>query len=369
MTLGRRASVDGVLLGLVAGLTVFGLLMLVSATGPEGWERHQDTYWFFKHQLLFGLMPGVVLCVLTTLIPYTLWRRLAGWMLVASIGLLVLVFVPGVGADFGTAHSWISVFGYSFQPSEIVKLTFLLYLAAWLEARSSKDLERPSSGLLPFVAVLGVIMLLMILQPDVGTMAVVVAIAGVMYFVAGAPWSHLSLLLGVGVMLFALLITIAPYRASRFTTFLHPELDPQGVGYHINQAFLAIGSGGAFGLGYGHSRQKYEYLPEVMGDSIFAVIAEEMGFFLTAGVVVAFGALAWRLLGLSASAPDEFARLVVIGVATWIMFQAGMNIAAMLGLMPITGVPLPFVSYGGTSLTMLLAACGIVFNISRSKTG
>lgn len=356
---------DYVLLALVGGLLLFGIIMLTSASGPLGYQRFGDTYWFIKHQLLFGLLPGLVSMYFFSRIPYTLWRRLAGSLLVLSVALLVLVFIPGVGADFGSAKSWIAVAGFSFQPAEIVKLTFLLYLAAWFEKRADKDVRDAQTGLIPFVSVLSLIMLLMILQPDVGTMAVIVVIALAVYFVAGAPWSHLFVLGGAGATVFLLLIRLAPYRAARFTTFLYPELDPQGVGYHINQALLAIGSGGMFGLGYGHSRQKFQYLPEVAGDSIFAVVAEELGFIVSTGVIVLFVVFARRMIRIASQAPDRFSQLIVVGVTTWIVFQAFVNVGAMLGLMPITGIPLSFISYGGTSLVMMLTAVGIVLNISR----
>ncbi|NQV12167.1 FtsW/RodA/SpoVE family cell cycle protein, partial [Candidatus Uhrbacteria bacterium] len=195
----------------------------------------------------------------------------------------------------------------------------------------------------------------------------IIAIALAVYFVAGASWKHLLFMGGGGSALFFLLIRLAPYRAARFTTFLHPELDPQGVGYHINQAMLAIGSGGVFGLGYGHSRQKFQYLPEVAGDSIFAVIAEELGFIISTALILLYVFFARQMLRLANNAPDKFSKYVVVGVMVWIVFQAFVNIAAMLGLMPITGIPLPFVSYGGTSMVVMLAAMGIVLNISKYR--
>ncbi|MBT6254180.1 putative lipid II flippase FtsW [Candidatus Uhrbacteria bacterium] len=362
-----KTSVDVTLLSLTMGLIAFGFVMLTSASGPIGFEKFGDTYWFVKHQALFGLLPGLVMMFILSRIPYFFWKKLATILLFISIALLILVFIPGVGADFGSAHSWVVVGGFSFQPSELVKLTFLLYLAAWFENRAEKDVKDWSSGFVPFISSLGIIMLLMILQPDVGTMTVIIALALAVYFVAGASWKHLLALGTGGVALFFLLIRLAPYRAARFTTFLHPELDPQGVGYHINQAMLAIGSGGMFGLGYGHSRQKFQYLPEVSGDSIFAVIAEELGFFLSAAVIFLYAFFARRMLALASNAPDKFSQYVVVGVMVWIVFQAFVNIGAMLGLMPITGIPLPFVSYGGTSLVVLMSAMGIVLNISKYR--
>ncbi|MBU0531139.1 MAG: putative lipid II flippase FtsW [Candidatus Uhrbacteria bacterium] len=363
----QLAQPDYVFMTIAGAIIIFGLVMLASAAGPMGYERFADSFYYVKHQLIFGLVPGAIALYVFYRIPYAKWRDYAFWLLIITIVLLVLVFVPGIGAEFGTSHSWINLFGLtSVQPSEFVKLTFLFYLAAWLEIRGKRGVSDFVSGLLPFLFVLGSIMLLMILQPDVGTMSIIVVMSLVVYFVAGAPMWHIGLLTGGCLGLFLLLIKLAPYRAARFTTFLHPELDPQGIGYHINQALLAIGSGGIMGLGYGHSRQKFQYLPEVFGDSIFAVIAEELGFVLCLVLVGLFVALAWRGLRIAQGAPDNFARYVVIGIIAWIIIQAFVNIGSMVGLLPMTGVPLPFVSYGGTSLVVLMAAMGVILNISRS---
>jgi len=357
---------DYVFLGIAAAIIVFGLIMLASAAGPSGYERFGDSFYYFKHQLLYGLIPGTVAMIVLSRIPYLKWKDYAWQLLAVSIGLLILVFIPGIGAEFGTSKSWISVFGlFSIQPSEFVKLTFLFYLAAWLDMRGKKGVSDFESGFLPFLVALGSIMLLMILQPDIGTMSIVVAMSLVVYFVAGAPLWHMGILIGGGIAMFTLLIKLAPYRAARFTTFLHPELDPQGIGYHINQALLAIGSGGLLGLGYGHSRQKFQYLPEVFGDSIFAVVAEELGFIITVGLIALFIALMWRGLKIANESPDNFGRYVTIGIISWITIQAFVNIGSMVGILPMTGVPLPFVSYGGTSLVVSMAALGVVLNISK----
>jgi len=213
--------------------------------------------------------------------------------------------------------------------------------------------------------VLGIIALLLILQPDIGTMSIIILTSLVVYYVGGANLVHMA---GVGIAGFLsllVLIKMSPYRAARLMTFLHPELDPQGIGYHINQAFLAIGSGGFWGRGFGLSRQKFQYLPEVAGDSIFAVIAEELGFMIAALVILAFLYLMYRGFKIAQNAPDSFSKILVVGIVSWIMIQAFVNIGAMVGLLPLTGVPLPFISYGGTSLFVLLGACGIVINISK----
>ena len=351
--------------GVLFILIFFGFFMLASASAPVGFEKFNDSYYFIKHQLIFGLIPGLIACFLMSMIDYKLWRKYAFSLLIFSIILLILVFIPGIGADFGTSKSWINIFGISLQPAEIVKLTFLLYLASWLESRGRDRVGDLNEGLVPFLTTLGAIMFLMIMQPDIGTMIIIVLISLAVYFVAGAKISHMVYLAAAGLVGIFTLIKIAPYRAARFTVFLHPELDPQGIGYHINQAFLAIGSGGWFGKGFGLSRQKYQYLPEVMGDSIFAVLSEELGFVIATLTILAFIYLLFRGLKIALAANDYFARYVCVGIVFWFGFQAFVNIGAMVGLMPLTGVTLPFISYGGTSLVVNMAAAGLLINISR----
>jgi len=225
-----------------------------------------------------------------------------------------------------------------------------------------------ATGMVPFLTALGIVALLIILQPDLGSLIVIAASATVVYFVAGAAWLHLAGLAAGGAAFFLVVVKAVPYRTARLMTFLHPELDPQGVGYHINQAFLAIGSGGLFGLGLGHSRQKYLYLPEVIGDSIFAVMSEEFGFILMLAVLALIGWFLWRGLRIASRAPDDFGRLVAVGIIGWLFFQTLFNIGSMVGLLPITGLPLPFVSYGGTSMMVLLGSLGLMANISKFST-
>jgi cell division protein FtsW len=366
---GGGFSFDRTLFSLLVGLLIFGLAMLASASWPLGFDKFGDGYYFIKHQLVFGFLPGIVGGLVAWRIPYEFYRKYASLMLVVSLGLLVLVFIPGLSADFGTAKSWITLGSFSLQPSEIVKLTFLIYLAAWMEKRTGKELKDFTTGLLPFLTVLGAVMMLLILQPDTGSMAIIVAMSLAVYFVAGAPLKYFFLFGGLGAALLGILLKVSPYRAARFTTFLHPELDPQGVGYHINQALLAIGSGGLFGRGYGHSLQKFQYLPEVAGDSIFAVISEELGFALTLGFLALYIAFLLRGLKVAERAPDLFAKYLAVGIIAWFGIQAFVNIGAMVGILPITGVPLPFVSYGGTSLAVSLTAAGVLLNISGKMKG
>ncbi|MBI4280921.1 cell division protein FtsW, partial [Candidatus Uhrbacteria bacterium] len=343
----ERKKIDGIFLILVLALVGFGLMMLSSAAGPLGYARFGDTLYFVKHQALYGILPGLAVLLVMMKIPYGWWKRMAAPLLVISLVLLALVFIPGIRAEFGTARSWVRFGFFSFQPSEIVKLTFLFYLAAWFESRGEGGVRRWRTGFLPFLGVLGLIVALLLRQPDTGSMAVIALEALAVFFVAGSSLTHLVLTGGAGLVLLGILLKLSPYRAARFMTFLHPELDPQGIGYHINQALLALGSGGIFGLGYGHSRQKFQYLPEVYGDSIFAVIGEELGLFFSLLIVFGFLALFFRSVRIAQNAPDPFAKYFAIGVGAWFTIQAFVNIASMIALLPITGVTLPFVSYGG----------------------
>lgn len=362
----QKGQFDKVFFGLILGLTLFGLVVLISASGPSGYEEFGDSYYFVKHQLFSGVLPGLAVMAGAMFIPFTWYKKIAFPLLLVSIGLLILVFIPGIGTDFGTfAHSWVNIAGFSFQPAEIVKLTFLMYLCAWMAQRAGAKIQDFSEGLMPFLIIMGTIAGLILLQPDLGTLSIIGAMAFIIFFVAGGSLKHI---VGIGVACFVALyvmIVSSPYRVERFTTFLHPELDPQGVGYQINQALLAIGSGGLFGRGYGHSLQKFQYLPEVIGDSIFAVMAEELGFLFTCAFVALFVAMILRGLWLAERVDDRFGRFLIIGVVSWFGVQAFVNIGAMVAILPITGVPLPFLSYGGTAMVVSLAAAGIVLNISK----
>lgn len=362
------APIDKIFLGLIIGLALFGLAVLLSASGPAAYQHYSDPLFFFRRQMLYGLLPGAFLFFVTSRIDYRKLQPFALPALLAALGLLVLVFIPGVGLKLGGSHSWIRVAGMSFQPSEFVKVGMLVYAAAWLGARDNRE-KRTVKNSAAFLMALGMVILLLVLQPDTGSMSVIAGTTLLMYLASGAPISLFLGLLASGIGGLALLITYSPYRAERFMTFLHPELDPLGVGYHINQAFLAIGSGGLFGLGYGQSRQKFLYLPEVQGDSIFAIMAEELGFFITLMFLAALGVLVWRCFHIAREARDSFGRYLAIGVGCWIGVQAFVNIAAMTGLMPMTGVTLPFVSYGNSSTVSLFVALGIIASVQRHGTG
>lgn len=346
-------------------IVILGLVTLTSASSAVGHQRFGDSYYFIKRQLLFGLLPGVCLFLFFYFFNYQLLKKLAVTLLLISIILLISVFIPGIGAEYGTAHSWIHIAGFSFQPSELVKLTFLIYLANWLEKRGESGVRDFYYGFLPFLFLIAIISTLMMLQPDLGTLAIIIFMCFTVFFASGAQLRHVFGLITVSGVAIYFLIKAKAYRTARLMTFLHPELDPQGIGYHINQAFLAIGSGGLWGRGFGHSRQKFQYLPEVTSDSIFAIYAEEMGLLFSAILLILYLGLMYRGLQIAKRAPDVFGRLLATGIIAWLMIQTFFNIGAMVGLLPITGVPLPFVSSGGTSLAMSLAAVGILTNISK----
>lgn len=362
---------DYTLIGILAVLLVFGLIMLSSASSVQGFEKFTDPNYYIKHQILFGILTGVPLMWVMSRIDYHIWKKYAFPMMIVSIVLLVMVLIPGVGVELLGARRWIDL-GFVFQPSEIVKVSFLIYLAVWLEARE-KDIQDFSSGFMPFMIMIGFLVIMIAgVQRDLGTMVVIGVISVAAYYVAGASWKHLGFIVGLGIAALVFFIKILPvvvpsfsYRANRLTVFLNPDLDPLGIGYHINQALLAIGSGGLLGQGLGQSRQKFNYLPEVTGDSIFAVIAEEMGFIISGSLVALFMWFMVRGFRIAQNAPDIYGKIIATGITTWITFQAAVNIMAMLSLVPLTGIPLPFISYGSTSLVTLLGSVGILINISR----
>lgn len=362
----KRSRPDYVFFLVIAALSLFGLLMVLSAGAVQSFRLKGNGYFYFIQQLE-SLGLGLVGFYLAQRVDYRWWKKIAGPFMVIAIALLLAVFIPGVGFNYGGATRWINTPGFHIQVAEIAKLALIIYLATWFE-RKGKHLRDFREGLLPFVGVLGTLAVLVMLQPDMGTMSVIAMIGIVMYFTAGASLRHIAAAGAAALGAVTILIAAAPYRINRFLTFLDPTKDTLGTGYHVQQALVAIGSGGLFGLGFNHSLQKYNYLPEPMNDSIFAIIGEELGFLAALAVIAAFGYLAVRGLKIASRAPDTFSRLVVTGVVTWIVWQGMINIAAMLSLVPLTGVPLPFISLGGSALVVLLTACGIVFNISRYAT-
>ena len=345
-------------------LLVFGLIVLSSAGIIEGDKKFGDPYYYLKKQMLYGVVPGLLLFFLFSKIDYRFWKKISFIILFGSLLLMILVFVPDIGIGLKGANRWVSLWGVSFQPSEILKLAMVVYLAAWFGSRDER-VKNWSYSTAPFFVVISFIGLLLAMQPDVGTLAVVVLIAFGIYFAAGSSMKHLIAVFAIFVVVVAGLIFIEPYRLNRIKTFLDPSVDPRGISYQLNQSLIAIGSGGLLGNGYNDSTQKWGFLPEVVNDSIFAVLVEELGF---AGAMVLIGLfifLAHTLVSIAKNTSDKFGRLLVIGMSAWIVGQAFINITAVSGLAPLTGIPLPFISHGGTAVIALMSGLGIVSNVAR----
>lgn len=358
---------DPILLVTIFGLIVFGLMMVGSASFVLGNQLRDNPFYFLQHQLIYGVTLGLVAFFIGFFTPYMRLRALALPGLIISLVLLVLVFIPGLQVTSGGASRWIGIGPLTMQPSELTKLSFIFYLAALLERKGS-DIKDFKKSVVPFLVITSIIGLLIILQPDIGTLFIITSIALSMVFAAGFRLRHLALIGFGGIAAFSVLISTAQYRLHRLFVYLHPELDPQGIGYQINQALLAVGTGGVWGLGFGRSRQKYNYLPEPAGDTIFAVTAEELGFVRTTLLVGAFIVIAYRGYKIAEHAPDVFGRLLATGITTWIIMQAFVNMASVLAITPLTGIPFPYISYGGSALTALLFASGVLLNISRYTT-
>lgn len=358
---------DKTLLTVVGTLLVFGLIMIASAGVVYSETRFGDSYYFFKRQLLYGILPGIFVMYFLQKIDYHFWKKVAVPIFFVSVIFLLLVFVPGVGSRVYGASRWIQLGPFSFQPSEMAKLAIIIYLAAWLEGRGINKIKDMIEGFLPFMGIIGLIGFLIMKQPDTGTFGVIALTSFAIFFVAGARIQHLFSMVGLGTIGLWILIKIEPYRFDRILAFIDPGADPRGIGYQINQALLAVGSGGIFGVGLGHSRQKFNYLPEPVGDSIFAIIGEELGVIGAAILVILFVLFAMRGIKIAKNAPDMFGKLLATGITMWIVLQAFINISANIALVPLTGIPLPFISYGGTSILFLMSAVGILLNISKQS--
>lgn len=352
----------------VITLIAIGLIMIYS-TGSivsfnvTGGATDKNTY-FYTQLISFGL--GLVAWYAASKLNYHRWQKWAPWIFYSSLVLMFLVLIPHFSQASKGATRWLKIgFLPSFQPVEFFKLGLVLYLASWIE-KNRDNLNRLTTGLVPFLIIIGLVsILVMVVQKDMGSAAVLVGAALSIFFLSGVPlW-----IFGAGVASLAagavLMVLIFPYRLARVLTFINHKEDTSGSGYHINQALIALGSGGILGKGLGKSLQAYGYLPESTNDSIFAIIGEEFGLWGSMLVIMIFSGLVYRGLRISRHAPDGFGRSVAIGITTWIGLQALINVAAMLNLIPLTGIPLPFISYGGTSLLALLGAVGILQNISK----
>jgi len=355
-------------------LTLFGILMLSSASSDLGKIKFNDTYYYLKHQIVYGLSLGVLGFLFAFFVDYRFWQKIAIPLLVVSLFMLVLVFTP-LGFSHAGANRWIDLGFISIQPAELLKFSFIVYLAAWLvpHAKGGRGNKRQTdflSGFLPFLVIFGLVAFLIVIQPATSTVAIIMAAGLIIYFASGARLSFIfgTILLGILALIFLVLVT--PYRSARIDTYLkminNPEsVDLQASAFQVDQAKISIGSGGLTGVGFGQSTAKFRRLPEAISDSIFAVIAEELGFIGAASLIVIFGLFFIRGLFIAKNSSDQFGKLVTIGFISVMAIQTFTNIAAISGIIPLTGVPLPFISYGGTSLAVFLTMTGVIGNISK----
>ncbi len=351
---------------LTIAFVVLGFLALFSTSLGLAADNPKATFSVLYRQLVFGIGGGTILFLACFLIPYDFFKKIALPLFISAVILMLFVHFSPFGASFGGAKRWL-VFGqFSLQPSEVLKFSFIVYLAAWLSSRR-KDIGSIQYGLFPFLLITGVIGILLMVQSDLSTLVVITSGAGFLFFIAGGKIKHIGILMILGISAFFILTIIAPYRADRMMVFLKPGYDPQDTGYHINQSLIAVGSGGLFGRGLGKSLQKFNYLPEATSDSIFAIIGEEFGLVGSSVFILMFLLLLFRGFKIASRSPDLFGRLLAGGIVIFIAVQAFLNIAATIGLAPIMGIPLPFVSQGGTALAINLAEMGLLLNISKHR--
>ena len=366
---------DYILAGTSLLLVLLGFLILTSASAVISQKEFGNSTHFLFHQIMVGLIPGAILGYIAFKIPLRLLKKWSLWLLIINSIAMLLVFFPKIGVSSGGAHRWINLGFVRFQPSEFLKISFLLYISAWIDKRTKiknrhilKDNINNRQILFQFLIILGFISLLLILQPDISTLGIIAIMAVLAYFLSDTPIYHTILIILTGIAGLFILIKIAPYRLNRFFVFLKPDIDPMGIGYQVKQALIAIGSGGILGQGFGESLEKLRFLPHPSSDSIFAVFSQETGFIGSLFLIFLFLIFVWRGFKIAKSHKDKFSQLVAIGISFWIIAQAFINIGSMIRILPLTGIPLPFISYGGSSFIAELIAVGILLNISKSTT-
>ncbi len=365
----RDRKPDKILFWVTMGLLVLGISVLASISTNFSLEKTGSPTYFLFHQIKAGIIPGIILLLIAFKIPLEKLKEFALHILIASLFLVVLVFVPVVGISLGGANRWIGVGSFSFQPSELLKLATFLYLAVWLSNRLQVDKKKHKvkndQVLFPFLIILAIIGLLLVFQPDVSTLGVIIGVSILMFFLAGGKFFDIFIMILIGLSSLVLLIKIAPYRLERLLVFLRPGLDPLGTGYQIKQSLIAIGSGGIFGVGLGMSLQKFGLLPQPMVDTIFAIFAEEIGFLGSLVLISLFLIFLCRGFEIGKRAKDKFLQLLAFTITSWIVLQAFINMGSIIGILPLTGIPLPFISYGGSHLVVELIGVGILLNISK----
>lgn len=359
-----QKKADKTFLGIVVILVLVGIFLFVSASLGL-LARSEDLFSsVLFSQIFLGLVVGMIMLVVASKIPHTFLKKYSFYFFFFSVILTSLVFVPGIGFEHGGAKRWIHFLGISLQPAEFLKLSFVIYFAAILSSIKEK-IKTFSYGLLPILILLGITGILLIKQPDAGTFIIIFTTAVSMLIVSGGRWAHIGILGGISIVGLGVLALWKPYILSRFTTFLDPGGDPLGAGYQIQQSLIAIGSGGLWGRGFGQSIQKFGQLPEPVGDSIFAVASEEFGMVGGLVIIALFIALAVRGFQIARRAPNYFSGLLVVGLVILMITQSFMNIASMVNVLPLVGVPLLFISHGGTALLFALLEAGIILQVSK----
>ncbi len=362
----KKRSPDFILFLTVLMLLSIGVVMVFSASQYVTIIRYQNAFYFFERQVLWALL-GVTAMIFMMNFDYFKIKRWIIPLVVIGFLLLIAVLLPGIGKEVNGSKRWINLGFVSFAPAELVKLCLITFVAYGI-SKKPRLIQNFKQGLLPYLVIMAMAAGLILMQPDLGTAVTLCGTIMVMFLAAGARMTHLLSLGGVGLFFVTLAIYFEPYRMRRFLAFLDPKADPQGTGYHIIQSLYALGSGGLFGMGLGQSKQKFLYLPENHTDFIFAIIGEELGFIGASLVILLFIMLAWRGFKIAITAPDPFASLLATGITCGIVLQAIINMGVVTGSMPVTGVPLPFISFGGTSLLFTLMGVGILLNISKYTT-
>ena len=359
-------KVDKTLFFTIIILLCFGLIIFGSASLGVLSVNEVKFFLVIKNQLVFALLGGSIALFIGSQIPFYFYKKYAHHLFFIALFATTLVFMPGLSAYHGGAHRWIDLGPISLQPSEFLKIGFVLVTAMWCSTYRSrfKDLK---FGLLPYAIATTVVTIIMLAQPDFGTYMVIMVSSFAVYFIGGARKKHIMILAAIGLVGVIGLITVRPYMLERIKTFVNSSNDPRGSSWQLNQSLIAIGGGGVFGRGLGQSVQKFNYLPEPIGDSVFAVLAEELGLIGVIIIVSLYGILGIRGYIVSLRCEDQFGRLLGVGIITIILSQATLNIGSMLGLLPLTGVPLPLVSHGGTALMVTLFELGILLNISKHQ--
>ena len=363
----RTRRTVALLLGSTAFLVGSGLVMVLSASSVSAFAEYGDSFLFVQRQAAYAVV-GVLALVLTSRMRYEAWKRLAGPFLIVTVAMLVLVLIPAHGVEAYGASRWFRLGPVTVQPSEIAKLSLLVFAAATL-ARNWKKLDDLRQLALPLLPVSVVVCGLVMMQPDLGTTVILAVTTFALLFSAGVRLRYLTLASLIGAAIGAGLIMSADYRRVRFLAFLHPWEDVKNTGYQLAQSLYALGSGGWVGVGLGASRQKWQYVPNAHTDFIFSILGEELGLLGEIVVLLAFGALIFAGIRIATNAKDVFGRLLAAGIVSWFGLQALINLGAVTGLLPITGVPLPFLSYGGSSLVVSLAAVGVLVSIARLPSG